>query len=39
MSSSDGTDVDAKTRRERVLEAVDEHMDKHREIYDKLARE
>lgn len=28
-----------KARRERILRAVDEHMAKHRELYDKLAEE
>ena len=30
---------DTETRRERAIRVIDGHMDKHREIYDKLARE
>lgn len=37
MSEPEAEDPEA--RRERVIRFIDEHMDKHREIYEKLARE
>lgn len=38
MPEPETTD-DAETRRERAIRVIDEHMDKHRNLYDKLARE
>lgn len=39
MSESESKTTDDEIRRERILRAVDEHMEKHRELYDKLEDE
>jgi hypothetical protein len=39
MAESEPADADDATHRERFLEGVEKHMEKHREIYEKLARE